>query len=126
MTRRRMPIDEGFRHTGDFGQGPRFPWGFAESRVPLADASYQGYGAYATLDGTRVDESEYAELDYTGMELEPELTPPEHSEEICRILPESTLLTVTESGHLTPLEHPTPVNDALLDFLERADRRAGS
>lgn len=78
MTRRRMPIDDGFRHNGDFGQGPRFPWGFAESRVPQADASYQGYGAYATLDGTRVDESEYAELDYTGMELEPELTPPEH------------------------------------------------
>lgn len=79
MTRRRLPLEDGFRHPGDFGQGPRFPWGFAESRVPLADASYQGYGAYATLDGTRVDESEYAELDYTGMELEPELAPPDHS-----------------------------------------------
>lgn len=79
MTRRRQPIDEGFRHPGDFGQGPRFPGGFAESRVPLADASYQGYGAYATLDGTRVDESEYAELDYTGEELESELTSPDHS-----------------------------------------------
>jgi hypothetical protein len=79
MTRRRLPIEDGFRHPGDFGQGPRFPLGFTESRVPLADASYQGYGAYATLDGTRVDESEYAELDYTGVELEPELTPPDHT-----------------------------------------------
>lgn len=79
MTRPRQPIDDGFRHTGDFGQGPRFPGGFAESRVPLADASYQGYGAYATLDGTRVDESEYAELDYTGEELEAELASPDHS-----------------------------------------------
>jgi hypothetical protein len=73
MARRRVPIEEGFRHPGDFGQGPRFPGGFAESRVPAADASYQGYGAYASLDGSRVDDSEYADLDYTGVELEQEL-----------------------------------------------------
>lgn len=77
--RRKLPVDDGFRHPGDFGQGPRFPGGFAESRVPLADASYQGYGAYATLDGSRVDDSEYAELDYTGKELEPELAPSDHT-----------------------------------------------
>ncbi|HEY8377333.1 MAG TPA: BON domain-containing protein [Nannocystis sp.] len=78
MTRRKLPFDDGFRHPGDVGQGPRFPWGFAESRVPLADASYQGYGAYATLDGSRLDDSEYADLDYTGIELEPALSPPDH------------------------------------------------
>jgi hypothetical protein len=79
MTRRKLPVDDGFRHSGDLGQGPRFPWGFAESRVPAADASYQGYAAYASLDGSRVDDGEFAELDYTGVELEPELDPPDHT-----------------------------------------------
>lgn len=79
MPRRKLPVDEGFRHPGDFGQGPRYPWGFAESRVPAADASYQGYGAYASLDGSRVDDSEFAELDWTGVELEPELEPTDHT-----------------------------------------------
>lgn len=71
--RRRFPFDNGFRHGGDFGQGPRFERPYDESRVSRADASYQGYGAYATLDGSRVDEGEYAELDYTGVELERDL-----------------------------------------------------
>ena len=79
MARRKLPVDDGFRPPGALGQGPRFPWGFAESRVPAADASYQGYGAYASLDGSRVDECEYAELDWTGVELEPELSPPDHT-----------------------------------------------
>jgi len=37
-----------------------------------ADASYQGYGAYATLDGSRVDDSEFADPDWAGAKLEPE------------------------------------------------------
>lgn len=37
-----------------------------------ADASYQGYGAYATLDGSRVDDSEFADPDWAGSKLEPE------------------------------------------------------
>ena len=64
--------NEGFRRPGDIGQGDRFESGYVESRAALADASYQGYGAYSTLDGSRVDSHEYAELDWTGVELEPD------------------------------------------------------
>lgn len=64
--------NEGFRRPGDIGQGDRFEGGYIESRAALADASYQGYGAYSTLDGSRVDSSEYADLDWTGVELEPD------------------------------------------------------
>jgi hypothetical protein len=64
--------NEGFRRPGDIGQGDRFEGGYVESRAALADASYQGYGAYATLDGSRVDSHEYADLDWTGVELEPD------------------------------------------------------
>lgn len=64
--------NEGFRRPGDIGQGDRFEGGYIESRAALADASYQGYGAYSTLDGSRVDSSEYADLDWPGVELEPD------------------------------------------------------
>lgn len=64
--------NEGFRRPGDIGQGDRFEGGYIESRAALADASYQGYGAYSTLDGSRVDSSEYADIDWTGVELEPD------------------------------------------------------
>jgi hypothetical protein len=64
--------NEGFRRPGDIGQGDRFEAGYVESRAALADASYQGYGAYSTLDGSRVDSHEYADLDWPGVELEPD------------------------------------------------------
>jgi pimeloyl-ACP methyl ester carboxylesterase len=47
------------------------------------------------------------------------LTPPEHSAEICRILPDASFVPVPGAGHVALLERPDVVNAALLDFLEQ-------
>jgi len=50
---------------------------------------------------------------------EDKLTPPEHSAEICRILPDAEFVEVPGAGHVALLERPDIVNAALLDFLEQ-------
>ncbi|WP_018347819.1 alpha/beta fold hydrolase [Longispora albida] len=47
-------------------------------------------------------------------------TPPEHAEEICRMLPSAEVLIVPDAGHLALLEHPEPVNQALISLVRRA------
>jgi len=47
------------------------------------------------------------------------LTPPEHSAEICRILPDARFVAVPDAGHVALLERPDVVNAALIDFLEQ-------
>jgi len=47
------------------------------------------------------------------------LTPPEHSAEICRILPDADFVLVPEAGHVALLERPDVVNAALATFLEQ-------
>lgn len=64
--------DTDLRGTRDVGQGSH-----VQREDPIhvdghADASYQGYGVYATLDGSRVDDSEFADPDWAGVTLEPE------------------------------------------------------
>jgi pimeloyl-ACP methyl ester carboxylesterase len=49
------------------------------------------------------------------------LTPPEHSAEICRILPDARFVPVPDAGHVALLERPDIVNAALLSFLEQID-----
>ncbi|GIH12179.1 hypothetical protein Raf01_03510 [Rugosimonospora africana] len=49
------------------------------------------------------------------------LTPPDHSAEICRILPDAEFVPVPEAGHVALLEQPDVVNAALMDFLEQVD-----
>jgi pimeloyl-ACP methyl ester carboxylesterase len=46
------------------------------------------------------------------------LTPPSHSEEIVRHLPDARFVAVPEAGHVALLERPDIVNAALLEFLE--------
>jgi hypothetical protein len=61
--------DDGLRATRDDPQGSRFQSQGPirnEGYFPNADASYDGYGAYAALDGSRVDDAEFAELDAAG------------------------------------------------------------
>lgn len=73
---------EGFRPTGDDPQGSRFTGNrpYPNHRLlSQADASYQGYAAYAALDGSRVDDSEFADIDWAGPLLEPER--PAHADE---------------------------------------------
>lgn len=60
------------RSPRDLGQGSHVQRGDSFGFDGHADASYQGYGAYATLDGSRVDDSEYADPDWAGTKLEPE------------------------------------------------------
>jgi pimeloyl-ACP methyl ester carboxylesterase len=47
-----------------------------------------------------------------------QLTPPSHSAEICRILPDARFVSVPDAGHVALLERPDIVNAALLEFLE--------
>ena len=47
------------------------------------------------------------------------ITPPEHSAEICRILPDASFVAVPGAGHVALLERPDVVNPALLEFLEQ-------
>lgn len=49
------------------------------------------------------------------------LTPPSHSVEICRALPDAVFVPVPDAGHVVLLERPDVVNAALLEFLERID-----
>ncbi len=66
--------DDGLRATRDDPQGSRFQTQGPirnEGDFPNADASYDGYGAYAVLDGSRVDTAEFADLDFAGPMIEP-------------------------------------------------------
>ncbi|MFD9130650.1 alpha/beta fold hydrolase, partial [Kitasatospora sp. NPDC059571] len=54
------------------------------------------------------------------------LTPPVHSEDIARALPDATLVVLPETGHLLMLERPAEVDRHLLDLLDRAARQAGA
>jgi pimeloyl-ACP methyl ester carboxylesterase len=47
------------------------------------------------------------------------ITPPSHSAEICRRVPDAHLVTVPDSGHVVLLEHAEVVNEELLEFLEK-------
>lgn len=50
------------------------------------------------------------------------LTPPEHSEEIVRLVPGAEHVVLNDAGHIVMLEHPELVNEQLLELLERARR----
>ncbi len=64
--------DSNFGDPRDVGQGSHVHRADPMNVHGQADASYQGYGAYATLDGSRVDDSEFADPDWAGSKLEPE------------------------------------------------------
>ncbi|MGZ4685999.1 alpha/beta fold hydrolase [Oryzihumus sp.] len=53
------------------------------------------------------------------------LTPPDHSEEIVRLVPGAEHVVVNDAGHILMLEHPDVVSEQLLALIERA-RRAGA
>jgi len=64
--------DVDLRPTRDLGQGSHVHRQDPNFVAGHADSSYLGYGAYATLDGSRVDSSEFADPDWAGRKLEPE------------------------------------------------------
>ena len=53
---------------------------------------------------------------------EDELTPPHLHEEMVERIPGAQLHIVDECGHLSTLERPAPVNEALRDWLEQSGR----
>ena len=54
------------------------------------------------------------------------LTPPEHSEEIVRLIPGAEHILVNDSGHLIMLEHGDVVSEQLLALVGRAERAAAT
>jgi len=70
--RREVDQDVDLRPTRDLGQGSHVQRQDPNFVAGHADSSYPGYGAYATLDGSRVDTSEFADPDWAGARLEPE------------------------------------------------------
>lgn len=52
------------------------------------------------------------------------LTPPQHSVEICRVLPQAEHVVVEDAGHLVMLEHPALVAEQVAALVERATRPA--
>ena len=52
------------------------------------------------------------------------LTPPEHSEEIVKLIPGSEHVLVNDAGHIIMLEHGDVVSEQLLALIERAERAA--
>jgi pimeloyl-ACP methyl ester carboxylesterase len=54
------------------------------------------------------------------------LTPPEHSEEIVRLIPGAEHVLVNDAGHIIMLEYPEVVSDQLLSLIVRAQRGAAA
>jgi len=52
------------------------------------------------------------------------LTPPEHSEEIVRLIPGAEHVLVNDAGHIIMLEHGDVVSEQLLSLIGRAERAA--
>jgi pimeloyl-ACP methyl ester carboxylesterase len=54
------------------------------------------------------------------------LTPPEHSEEIVRLIPGAEHVLVNDAGHIIMLEHGDVVSEQLLALIGRAERAAAA
>jgi pimeloyl-ACP methyl ester carboxylesterase len=49
--------------------------------------------------------------------LEDTLTPPDLSEDMARLLPDARLVLLPDVGHLSSLEAPQPVTDAIIGLV---------
>ena len=54
------------------------------------------------------------------------LTPPQHSEEIVRLIPGAEHVLINDAGHIIMLEHGDVVSEQLLSLIERAERAAAA
>src|ERR1019366_10326730 len=54
------------------------------------------------------------------------LTPPEHSEEIVKLIPGAEHVLVNDAGHIIMLEHADVVSEQLLALIVRAQRAAAA
>ena len=52
------------------------------------------------------------------------LTPPDHSEEIVRLIPGAEHVVIEEAGHIIMLEHPEVLNEQFEALIDRAMRAA--
>lgn len=58
--------------------------------------------------------------------VQDQLTPPQHSEEIVRLIPGAEHVLVNDAGHIIMLEHGDVVSDQLLSLIVRAQRAAAA
>ena len=54
------------------------------------------------------------------------LTPPQHSEEIVRLIPGAEHVLINDGGHIIMLEHGDVVSEQLISLIERAERAAAA
>ena len=54
------------------------------------------------------------------------VTPPQHSEEIVRLIPGAEHVLINDAGHIIMLEHGDVVSEQLLSLIERAQRAAAA
>ncbi len=52
------------------------------------------------------------------------LTPPDHSDEIVRLVPGAEHVVIAEAGHIIMLEHPELVNEQVMALIDRSRRHA--
>jgi hypothetical protein len=52
------------------------------------------------------------------------LTPPDHSEEIVRLVPGAEHVVIAEAGHIIMLEHPEVLNEQFASLIDRGRRAA--
>jgi pimeloyl-ACP methyl ester carboxylesterase len=58
--------------------------------------------------------------------VQDQLTPPQHSEEIVRLIPGAEHVLVNDAGHIIMLEHGEVVSEQLLSLIQRAQRAAAA
>lgn len=111
-------------------------WGSFASPVPLSIAQL----TTDMIVGTRMDtisafmprfnthDKREALAAYRGVEtlvlngVMDRLTPPDHSDEIVRLVPGAEHVVVAEAGHIIMLEHPALVSEQILALIERSER----
>ncbi|MBW3085653.1 putative aminoacrylate hydrolase RutD [Austwickia sp. TVS 96-490-7B] len=113
-------------------------WGSFDSPVPMSIAELTTDMIFATRMEVisalmphfdRHDKREALTV-YHGIEtlvingLGDRLTPPAHSEEIVRLLPGAEHVVVENAGHVIMLEHPSVLDEQLLELAGRAQRAA--
>ena len=90
----------------------------------------KGAGATARLPTFDRHDKRGALVHFHGMEtlvlngIHDVLTPPEHSEEIVRLVPGAEHVVIEEAGHIIMLEHPEVLNEQFESLVERGMRAA--
>lgn len=93
-----------------------------ELKQSICETSPQGIAAASLGMAERPDvTSELADIETPTLLIVGEddgISPPAEMQSIADAMPDARLITITEAGHMSPLENPEPVNAAILEFLK--------